>query len=77
MSVPLTEALRTHTARLMSIPGVTGTAEGEREDGTPCILVLVTARSAELEARIPKNLDGHPVQVRATGEFKARSEGGG
>ena len=52
----IAEVLRAHTDRLMEISGVVGTAEGAQDDGTPCILVLVTTLSAELEARLPTQL---------------------
>ena len=61
------EVLRTHTDRLMAIVGVVGTAEGQLSDGTPCILVLVEAPSAEIEALVPKTLGGHPVEIAILG----------
>lgn len=69
------EVLHAHRSRLMAIPGVVGTAEGERDDGSPCILVLVEARSASLEEALPSSLGGYPVEVRSTGAFEARPGG--
>jgi hypothetical protein len=59
-----------HTDRLMSIPGVVGTALGEA-DGKPCIKVLVSQKTAEIEKGVPKELEGYPVVVEVTGEFRA------
>jgi hypothetical protein len=59
-----------HTAHLMSIPGVVGTAIGEL-NGKPCIKVLVTQKTAEIEKGVPKTLEGYPVVIEVTGEFKA------
>ncbi|MCI0330753.1 MAG: hypothetical protein L0196_07360 [candidate division Zixibacteria bacterium] len=59
-----------HTEHLMSIPGVVGTAIGEA-DGKPCIKVFVTAKTAEIEKGVPKSLEGYPVVIEVTGEFKA------
>ena len=73
---PIEEVLREHTARLMEIPGVVGTAEGLRDDGTPCIVVMVVARTDELVSQLPESLGGHPVVIRAMGEFEARDEDG-
>jgi hypothetical protein len=59
-----------HTARLMSLAGVVGTAEGSCA-GQPCILVLVERLSPALQA-IPSELEGIPVEVRETGWIEAR-----
>lgn len=58
-----------HTAELMTIPGVTGTAIGELEDHTPCILVLVEEETPELKAKIPAKLEGHPTKLFVTGKI--------
>lgn len=55
----------------MAVPGVVGVAEGVC-GGTPCIKVLVTHRTPELARRIPAKLEGHLVEIRETGEFRAR-----
>lgn len=62
--------LARHTDRLMGLPGVVGVGEGERA-GTPVVLVMVSQLSAELEAALPTDLDGHPVVVDVTGEITA------
>jgi len=59
-----------HVNELMAVPGVTGVAVGELDDGTPCILVLVVEESAEMDRRIPKTLEGHPVRIMVSGEIK-------
>lgn len=62
--------LKKHTAALMPLPGVVGTAQGmcgERD----CIKVFVRQRTPELERRIPPVLDGYPVSIEETGEFRA------
>ncbi len=64
------EVLREHTGRLMSIPGVVGTAEGLK-DGRPCVKVLVIQKTPELERKIPREIDGHPVEIVETGEIRA------
>ena len=71
---PIADVLREHTSRLMEIPGVVGTAEGLRDDGTPCIVVMVAARTDELVSKLPKSLGGYPVEIRVMGEFEARDE---
>jgi hypothetical protein len=58
-----------HTTELMAIPGVTGTAIGELDDHTPCILVLVEKETDEIKKAVPKKLEGHPVQLLVTGKI--------
>ena len=62
--------LREHTARLMALPGVVGTAIGECE-GRPCIKVYVAQKTPDLLRLIPSTLGGYPVSIHETGEFKA------
>jgi len=64
------EVLGEHSGRLMSIPGVVGTAEGLK-DGRPSVKVLVIQKTTELERKIPRELDGYPVEIIETGEIRA------
>lgn len=68
---PLAEVLAAHTPELMRTAGVVGTAESRLADGRPCILVLVVRRTPELEARLPRRLEGWPVKIEVTGELHA------
>lgn len=61
--------LQEHTADLMSLPGVVGTAQGECS-GKPCILVLVAKKTQELSDRIPSIIQGYAVSVVESGEFR-------
>ena len=62
--------LRRHTPALMAIPGVTGTGEGKR--GARTILVVYVARATpELTQRVPREIEGYPVEVREIGEVTA------
>lgn len=63
--------LAAHNDSLMAIPGVVGTAVG-RCQGAPCIRVLVTRTSDELRRRIPRELEGFPVQIDVTGPVVPR-----
>ena len=67
--------MEAHVGDLMAIPGVTGVAVGELEDGTPCILILILEQTEELEEKLPKQLDGRPVRVMVTGEIKPMDSG--
>ncbi len=75
-----------HTADLMSLPDVVGTAVGLTQDGKPCILVLTkTDIKANALAKghanpLPDKLENIPVEIMVTGElviFKGGPGGGG
>src|SRR5918994_3826458 len=68
---PIADVLRDFTDRVMVIPGVTGTAEA-RCAGQPCIKVFVASDTPALRRRIPPDVEGYPVAVERTGEFRAR-----
>jgi hypothetical protein len=64
------EVLERHTAEWMALPGVVGTALGER-DGEPCLKVYVVRKGPALEARIPKTVEGFAVVLQETGAIGA------
>ena len=64
------QVLERYTDRLMSVPGVVGTAEGECR-GKPCILVLVERATPALRQAIPAEIEGIPVEIRETGRIEA------
>jgi hypothetical protein len=66
----ISQVLERHTARLMSVAGVVGTAEG-LSDGRPCILVLVEHLTPALRHAVPGELEGVPVELRQTGPIDA------
>jgi hypothetical protein len=70
-SKALIEVLKEHNNELMSITGVVGVAQGLC-DKKPCIKVFVIEMTAELDKKIPKNLNGYSVSVEETGLIKAR-----
>ena len=63
--------LAEHNDSLLAVPGVVGTAVG-RCAGAPCIRILVTRNSDELRRRIPRELEGFPVQIDVTGPVVPR-----
>ena len=68
------QVLQEHTNNLMAIPGVVGTAQGLC-DGKPCIRVFVVKKSDELLIQIPSEIEGYPVDVQETGEFRKLDPG--
>ena len=70
------DAIRTmdaHVKELMAIPGVVGVAVGALDDGTPCILVLVSKIDAGIRKNVPPKIEGYPVKIEVTGEIRPMS----
>lgn len=66
---PILDVLNAHTARLMAIPGVEGTAQGEL-DGKPCVIIYVNELDDRLRQQLPGALEGHPVKIEEVGEIR-------
>jgi DhnA family fructose-bisphosphate aldolase class Ia len=66
--------LKEHTERLMSHPGVVGTAQGECA-GKPCIKVYVVKKTPDLMKQIPSDIDGYAVVIQETGDIRALDPG--
>ena len=64
--------LERHARIMLSLPGVVGIAEGDA-DGKPCIKIYVAKKTAQVVDQIPLDLDGWPVVVEESGEFRALS----
>jgi hypothetical protein len=50
---------------------VEGIGEGETADGEPCIVVMVSSGTPDVEGRIPESIEGIPVEIVETGPFAA------
>ena len=66
----ITEVLAARTGELMAIPGVIGTGEGS-ENGERVFVVFVNHRTPELDAKLPREIDGYAVVVREAGDVTA------
>jgi hypothetical protein len=64
--------LEKHSARLMAINGVAGTAIGICQ-GEPCIKVYVVRKNPELLRQVPTTLEGYAVSIEESGKFRALS----
>ena len=62
-------AIARHAEELMSIPGVVGVYEGQTGD-QPVLRVMVLARADSILRRVPKTLEGYPVEIEVTGPIK-------
>lgn len=67
---PIENVQEDHTPDLMTLDGVLGTYIGQNDAGQPCIKVMVRKRTAEIEARIPSELEGYPVEIVESGEIR-------
>lgn len=65
------EVIDQYAETLLAIPGVVGLGEG-RCDGEPCIVIFVVEKTEELVQQLPEELEGYPVQIKETGEFRTR-----
>jgi hypothetical protein len=69
--VPISATIERHSGELLDIQGVVGVAEGISA-GQPVVQILVVRRTPELVSRLPRTLEGHPVAIIETGEFRAQ-----
>lgn len=54
----------------MSIPGVIGIGESAH-NGSPCILILLSKLSDDLQSQLPNEIDGFSVVLKEVGEVRA------
>jgi hypothetical protein len=67
----INKVMEVHTTELMSISGVVGVYIGLLDETEiPCIKVMVIKKNRDLEKKIPKSLEGHPVIIVESGEIK-------
>lgn len=59
------------TAKMISMPRVTGTGIGEC-GGRPCIKIFLEKKTPDLMVEIPSNYEGFTVVVEETGEIQAQ-----
>jgi hypothetical protein len=63
------EVIERQGPRLMAMPGVVGLYEAECA-GKPCIRIMLLRRDPDLERRLPRRLEGYPVEFEVTGEIR-------
>jgi hypothetical protein len=69
----ISDVLKRHTDSLMSMPGVVGVGQGEK-DGAPTIYVMVERMTDSLRRALPDSIEGYAVDVNVTGKIKAQPE---
>lgn len=60
-----------YTNELLAKPGVVGVGVGLLSGGGVGLVVMVDKVTAEVQAAVPSELDGVPVEVRETGALTA------
>jgi hypothetical protein len=66
----ITQTLKKYTDKWMTIPGVTGTGEGQ-SDHKPCIMIFTNGNEAFIKTKIPNTVNGYKVIFHETGEIHA------
>ena len=74
MEKPIEQVLRDGTECLMALPGVVGVGQG-LPPGKPHIKVFVVTMTSVLLKQIPREIEGYPVVVEETGEFRKLDPG--
>lgn len=73
-SAPLRDinaVLAEHDQELLAIPGVVGVYVGLlKDEKTSCLKVMLAQKDSNLERRIPRSLEGHPIITEVTGELR-------
>ena len=54
----------------MALPGVVGVYVGLTLDSLPCLRVMVEKRTPFLQEKIPRVIDGVPVEVEESGPIE-------
>ncbi len=59
-----------HSARLLSLPGVSGVGVAKGKSGEPVLAIHLDTQDPEREALLPKEIDGVPVEIVHSGPFR-------
>jgi len=69
-SSPVHYVKQRHEQELMAIDGVEGVGVGRNSIGDDAIILYL--RSDDVKARIPRSIDGYPVETQVTGIIDAQ-----
>lgn len=67
------EVKRRHSAELLRMPGVCGVGVAKGKDGGLVIALHLDTDDPQIAAQLPKELEGHPVEIVQSGPFKKLS----
>jgi hypothetical protein len=66
----INEVKKRHSAELMNLPGVSGVGVAKGKDGNLVIAIYVDQDDADVIGRLPKEIEGHTVDVVHSGPFQ-------
>ena len=66
------EVKKQHTQELMAIEGVQSVGIGNNAQGQVAIIIGLDKSRPEIQAKLPTELDGYPVEVRIIGSIEAQ-----
>ena len=72
MPPSIQEVKKQHEARFLDMPGVVSVGIGLDPNGNQAIIVGLDASNPEIEANIPKMIEGFPVITQIIGSLKAQ-----
>jgi hypothetical protein len=72
MPAPINDVKSRHAADLLKLPGVVSVGIGRNETGIPSIVVGLDGPNSETQAKIPEQLEGHPVLIKIVGTIKTQ-----
>ncbi len=61
---------RRHSAELLQVPGVSGVGVGKGKNGGLAITVHLESDDAAVVAKLPKEIEGFPVETIHSGPFR-------
>jgi hypothetical protein len=64
------EVKRRHSAELLGMPGVCGVGVAKGKSGDLVLAVHISADDPSVEARVPKEIEGVPVETVVSGPFE-------
>ena len=64
------QVIAAHDDSLLALPGVVGVYEGRNDAGVTVIRVMLAEATPETERRIPRQLEGYPVEIEITGRIE-------
>jgi hypothetical protein len=71
MSPSIEEVKKKYTQTLLAKPGVISVGIGKDPDGIPVIIVGLERPQPETQKKLPKTLEGYPLQIEIIGKIKA------
>ena len=67
---PIEQVIKENKGKLLGIPGVQGYYQGQLDDGSDCIVIMVDSLTMENKKEIPDSLEGYPVKIEEGGRIK-------